>query len=56
MTVTTNSLVYLDNDTIQGFGTIPKGQEGYRLGPLYAESSDIAKQLIYSLYQPYGVY
>ena len=51
---TTNSLVYLDNDTIKGYGAIRQCQEGYHLGPLYAETSDIAKDLIYSLCQPYG--
>ena len=52
-TATTNSLVYQDNDVIQGFGAIRKCHEGYRLGPVYAETSDIAKDLIYSLCQPY---
>ena len=54
MTATTNSLVHQDNDVIQGFCAIPKYHEGYRLGPLSAETSDLAKDLIYSLCQPYG--
>ena len=49
---TTTSLVYIDkNDEIQGLGVIRKSLRGYRFGPFYAESLDIAQALFFSLLQ-----
>ncbi|EDV19397.1 uncharacterized protein TRIADDRAFT_62132 [Trichoplax adhaerens] len=47
---TDRSLVYLDdNQNIQGFGAIRKANDGYKIGPLYAESFQIAESLIHAL-------
>ncbi|EDV19957.1 uncharacterized protein TRIADDRAFT_61619 [Trichoplax adhaerens] len=53
-TGTDRSLVYLDNDkAIQGYGTIRKAVLGYRIGPLYAENTDIAETLIRALVETF---
>lgn len=43
------SLISLDNGNINGFGTIRKCLEGYKIGPLYAENENIAEELFLSL-------
>lgn len=49
---TTTSLVYLKyNNDIQSLGTIRKSLRGYRFGPLYAKSLEIAQTLLFSLLQ-----
>ncbi|EDV19956.1 uncharacterized protein TRIADDRAFT_61617 [Trichoplax adhaerens] len=51
---TDRSLVYLDeNNTIQGFGAIRKAIDGYKIGPLYADSFDIAESLIHTLVESF---
>jgi hypothetical protein len=41
-----SSAVYLENGEILGYGVIRPCISGYRIGPLYANSSDVAKSLL----------
>ncbi|RDD37799.1 Uncharacterized protein F36G3.2 [Trichoplax sp. H2] len=50
-TGTTDCLAYMDKDTVKGFGAIRKSVNGYRVGPLYAETTQIAEILLKSLCQ-----
>ncbi|EDV19944.1 hypothetical protein TrispH2_009722 [Trichoplax sp. H2] len=50
---TANSFVYKIGDNIRGLGAIRKAQDGYRIGPLYAETPDIAITLFHRLCQDY---
>lgn len=52
---TIRSLVYLDADkNIQGFSTIRKSVDGYRIGPLFAEKFEYADALIRALVDSIG--
>ena len=42
-------LVAVDNNTIKGYGMIRKCRVGYKIGPLFANNQNVAKQLYLSL-------
>lgn len=47
---TDQSLVYLDDDnSIKGFASIRQGVDANRVGPVFAETVDIAESLLYAL-------
>ncbi|EDV21522.1 uncharacterized protein TRIADDRAFT_60069 [Trichoplax adhaerens] len=47
---TDQCLVYIEDDgTIKGLGGIRLGVDGYRVGPLFAETPEIAENLLYAL-------
>jgi hypothetical protein len=39
----------IDSDEIEGYGMIRKCHTGYKIGPLFADNSDIAEQILLSL-------
>ena len=43
------SLVFLDKDVIKGYGVIRRCFTGYKVGPLFAESFDVADKLFQAL-------
>jgi len=43
------SLVYIDEEGIKGYGTIRRCYTGYKIGPLFAESEEVAEKLFRSL-------
>ncbi len=43
------SIVYYKNDMIEGFGVIRKCFDGYKIGPLFCDSYDIAYNILMSL-------
>jgi GNAT superfamily N-acetyltransferase len=44
-----HSMCYVDNDGVRGFGTIRRSVDGYKIGPLFAESPQVAEPLFYTL-------
>ncbi len=45
----TYSLVLQENDRVKGFGTLRKCYSGFKIGPLYADSAEIAEDILLSL-------
>lgn len=45
----TISLAYMDHGTIQGYGVIRRCFTGYKIGPLFAESFEIAQKILQGL-------
>jgi GNAT superfamily N-acetyltransferase len=43
------AFVWYENNTVQGYGVIRKANQGYRIGPLYADHSEIASHLFRAL-------
>lgn len=48
------SLVYRGEKGIEGYGVIRRCRKGYKLGPLFAESPDVADRLLRALVHPIG--
>lgn len=46
-----HTLVYLDNGCVRGYGTIRQCNDGYQVGPLFAENREIAHKLFVNLIQ-----
>jgi hypothetical protein len=44
-----HSMCYVDNDRIRGFGTIRRSVDGYKIGPLFAETRQVAEPLFHAL-------
>jgi GNAT superfamily N-acetyltransferase len=42
-------LAFMDGDAVRGYGVIRKCRQGYKIGPLFADSEDIAEALFVSL-------
>ena len=43
------TIAYLENNQIKGYGMIRPSVDGFRIGPLFADNSDIANQLFINL-------
>jgi GNAT superfamily N-acetyltransferase len=43
------SMCYAANGRIQGYGTIRRAVEGFKVGPLFAETPEVAESLLYAL-------
>ena len=43
------SLIFIEDKKIKGYGMIRKCFQGYKIGPLFADNSEIANDLFYSL-------
>lgn len=41
--------IALESGTIKGYGVLRPSQEGFRVGPLFADSDDVAERLLQSL-------
>jgi ribosomal protein S18 acetylase RimI-like enzyme len=44
-----HALGYFNGDTLQGYGVIRQCQTGYKIGPLFADNSEVAEQLFIAL-------
>jgi hypothetical protein len=44
-----HSMCYVDDGRIRGFGTIRRSVDGYKIGPLFAETQQVAEPLFYAL-------